>query len=217
MTDFDDLIDTDDLDPAEAQRLRRVHELLLQAGPPPELSPALEQPVAGRQPIAVQPGSVHRQGELVAFPRLLHRRVGAWAALVAVAAAAVFGGGYVLGHSTTSGTFAAERLVPMHGVKAAGMGQSHAAVHVARPDAAGNSPMLVSVVGLPKQQQAGAYYELWLSRSGKPIAPCGAFRVNGKTTSIRLTVPYALRRYDGWVITAVRPGQEEPGTVVMST
>jgi hypothetical protein len=213
MTDFDDLIDTGDLDPAEVQRLRRVHELLLQAGPPPELSPALEQPIAVRQPTAVP-----RQGELVAFPRLRRRRVGAWAAAAAVAAAAVFGGGYVLGHSSTaSSTFAAERLVPMHGVEAVGMGQSHAAIHVAKADAAGNWPMLVSVVGLPKQQQAGAYYELWLSRSGKPIAPCGTFRVSGKTTTIRLTVPYALRRYDGWVITAVRPGEEEPGTVVMST
>ena len=41
MTNFDDLIDSDDLSPEEELRLRRVHELLLQAGPPADLPPAL--------------------------------------------------------------------------------------------------------------------------------------------------------------------------------
>jgi hypothetical protein len=38
--DFDDLVD-DDVAGTERERLRKVHELLLQAGPPPELSPEL--------------------------------------------------------------------------------------------------------------------------------------------------------------------------------
>ena len=43
MSDFKDLIDADGLDPEEEARLRHVHELLVQAGPPPDLPPALEQ------------------------------------------------------------------------------------------------------------------------------------------------------------------------------
>jgi len=41
MSDFKDLIDADGLDPEEEARLRHVHELLVQAGPPPDLPPAL--------------------------------------------------------------------------------------------------------------------------------------------------------------------------------
>ncbi len=39
--DFDDLVGTD-VEQAERERLRRVHDLLLEAGPPPELSPEIE-------------------------------------------------------------------------------------------------------------------------------------------------------------------------------
>jgi len=39
--DFDELIDGE-IDGAERERLRRMHELVLRAGPPPELSPQLE-------------------------------------------------------------------------------------------------------------------------------------------------------------------------------
>ena len=46
MTEFDDLIDRDGLDVAEEARLRRVHDLLVQAGPPPELPPAHSTPAA---------------------------------------------------------------------------------------------------------------------------------------------------------------------------
>ncbi|MDX6505955.1 MAG: hypothetical protein QOG06_599, partial [Gaiellaceae bacterium] len=36
MTDFHDLIDTAGLAPQEEARLRHAHELLVQAGPPPD-------------------------------------------------------------------------------------------------------------------------------------------------------------------------------------
>lgn len=202
MSDLDDLIDTDDLDPATEARLRRVHDLLVQAGPPAELSPALE-----------QPATAPPHGELIAFPLPLRRRFGSLALVAAAAAALVFGGGYLLGHSKAkSAAFTTERTVPMHGID-----NSRAAIRLASADSAGNWPMLVSVTGLPKQAQPKAYYELWLSRNGKPIAPCGGFRVHGKTTTIRLTVPYALHGFDGWVVTAVEPGQRDPGRVVMQT
>ena len=41
--DFDALVG-DDLEPAEHARLLRVHEMLREAGPPPELTPHLSAP-----------------------------------------------------------------------------------------------------------------------------------------------------------------------------
>ena len=40
--DFDELVGTE-VSAAERERLHRVHDLLVEAGPPPELSPELEQ------------------------------------------------------------------------------------------------------------------------------------------------------------------------------
>ena len=65
--------------------------------------------------------------------------------------------------------------------------------------------MLVEVSGLPEQTNQAAYYELWLTHNGKAVAPCGSFRVHGKTTRVRLSVPYSLKSFDGWVVTAQPP------------
>jgi len=48
VTEFRELIDPNDLSPEEEARLRRVHELLQQAGPPPDLPPALLEPPGER-------------------------------------------------------------------------------------------------------------------------------------------------------------------------
>src|SRR5919201_1786294 len=81
------IVDREGLGPEEEARLRRVHELLVRAGPPPDLPPALE-----RTPEAAE-------AEIVQFP-LLPRRRWAVAALVAATLVAIaFGGGYLLGHS----------------------------------------------------------------------------------------------------------------------
>jgi hypothetical protein len=77
--------------------------------------------------------------------------------------------------------------------------------------------MLVEVSGLPEQQNRNAYYELWLTKHGKPFVACGAFRVHGKTTRVRLTVPYSLRGYDGWVVTSQPPRDQGIGPVVLTT
>ena len=76
MSDFRDIVDTEGLGPDEEARLRRVHDLLVQAGPPPDLPPALE-----RTPEAAE-------AEIVQFPLLPRRRWMA-AALVAAAVAAI--------------------------------------------------------------------------------------------------------------------------------
>lgn len=201
MTRFDDLVDREGLPPDEEARLRRVHELLVQAGPPPDLPPSLE-----------GPPSALAGGEVVQFPLLPRRR---WS-LAAVAAVALvllgFGGGYLVGHAKTKATaFATKRAVPMHGRNALAL------LRLAPRDGAGNWPMLLEVNNLPTQKDPRAYYELWLTRDGKPVAPCGSFRVNARTTTVRLSVPYDFGGYDGWVVTRQAARQHTPGPVVLTT
>ncbi len=202
MTDLRDLIDVDDLDPDERARLERVHELLLDAGPPVELPPALEKPV-----------TAPKEAEVVAFPLLPPRRVGAAVLIAAAVAAATFVGGFAFGHSKAKpAPLAAERVVSMHGTGAL------AVLKVGKDDSVGNWPMELSVSGLPRQAQRTAYYELWLTQKDNgPMLPCGTFRVHGKTTTVRLSVPYSFKHASGWVVTRQVPGGAEPGPVVLTT
>ena len=200
---FDELIGGDDLTPEEEAKLRRVHELLVEAGPPPDLPPALEHPLA---PL---------EADVIEYPFFARRRTAAVAIIAIAAALAVFGAGYAFGHSKAKpASLGVARTVSMHGV-AGRLG----AISVGAPDKAGNWPMLVSVDGLPAQPNPRAYYELWLTRNGKPVAPCGGFRVHGATTTVQLTVPYRLSRFDGWVVTVQQPtpGDNGPGRVVLTT
>ena len=60
--------------------------------------------------------------------------------------------------------------------------------------------MLVKVEGL-RQLPKGGYYELLLTKDGKPVAVCGSFKVNPDgVTEVRLGASYDLRRFDGWVV-----------------
>jgi hypothetical protein len=201
MSDFREIVDTEGLGPEEEARLRRVHDLLVQAGPPPDLPPSLE-----RTPEAAE-------AEIVQFP-LMPRRRWAVAALVAAALAAIaFGGGYALGHSKGGAEgFAVSHVVPMHGPHGA-----QGVVRVSYRDSVGNWPMEIEVNGLPKQPNRGATYQLWLTRGHKPRELCGTFRVSGDPTTVRFSVPYELRGVDGWVVTAQPPNAHAPGPVVLTT
>ena len=202
MTDFDELIDRADLSADEELRLRRVHDLLLQAGPPADLPPALE---------GIPAGGRHAGAEIVEFP--LPRRRWAVAAVAALAAVVLaFGGGYVLGHSKEQSAFAASRVVPMHGANGA-----LAVLRIAKADEVGNWPMQIEVTGLPAQAKRGAYYTLWLTKGHKPVEPCGTFRVHGSTTIARFTIPYSLEDVDGWVVTAPPRTDARPGPIVLTT
>lgn len=196
-----DIIDTDDLAADERERLERVHDLLLQAGPPVELPPELHEPRGTPD------------ADVIQFPMLPKRRAGAVVLLAAAVAAATFVGGFAWGHSKAKpATLAAERIVNMHGPNAL------AVLKVAPADTVGNWPMQLSVSGLPAQAKRDAYYELWLTQKNGPKLPCGSFRVHGsKTTTVRLSVPYSLRRASGWVVTRETPGGPEPGPVVLTT
>ena len=200
MSDFRDLVDTDGLDSEEEARLRRVHDLLVQAGPPPDLPPSLE-----RTPEAAE-------AEIVQFPLLPRRR---WAALAVAAAALVliaFAGGYLLADSKGSSSFTVHRVVPMQGAA-----DAQAILRIAGNDGADNWPMELEVTGLPKQPDRASYYELWLTKGGKPVEPCGFFRVDGSKTTVRMSVPYDFAQADGWVVTAQRGGARAPGPVVLRT
>jgi hypothetical protein len=201
MSDFEEFVDVEGLGPDEEARLRRMHELLVQAGPPPDLPPSLE-----RTPEAAE-------AEIVQFPLLPKRR---WAAIAVVAAAlllAAFGGGYLFGHSKGGpSAFEVNRVVPMQGP-----GGAQAVIKISSKDSAGNWPMEVEVTGLPKQAGRDSYYELWLTRGHKPVELCGSFRVHGDTTKVRFTVPYDATGIDGWVVTEQPRGTREPGPVVLTT
>jgi hypothetical protein len=200
MNEFNDIVDTAGLSPGEAERLRRVHELLVEAGPPPDLSPALEHPTGPAE------------AEVIQFPLMPPRRWAAAGLAAAALALVALGGGYLLGHAHAKpAAFVTWRVVPMQGQR------SLAVLRIGKHDKAGNWPMELAVTGLPTQTNPQAYYELWLTRNGKPVAPCGSFRVNTRNTTVQLSVPYSFSRFDGWVVTAQPPNDRSIGPVVLKT
>jgi len=198
--DFDELVGTD-LDTDERERLLRAHELLVAAGPPPELPPSLAEPRA--------------PGAEIITPFFNRRRNATVAVLAAAIAAAAFGIGYLVGGSGGSG-FPKRATVVMHGTPAAPSG-AIASIALGNRDDAGNWELRVRVSNLDKLP-AGGYYTLWLSRKGRPVAPCGSFVVGGQpTTELHYTVAYKLKSFDGWVVTEQTRGHHEPGRVLLKT
>ena len=204
--DFDELVGND-VAGDERERLRRTHDLLVQAGPPPELSPELEQvpwPDEALQPLGL-------------FRTPKRRRGPSWVQ-VALAAAAVLVVGFLLGKAVNSRShsFAATHVIKMHGTSQAR--NAFAAVALGRESGDGNWPMLVTVTNLPPAR--GGYYDLWLSLHGKPIALCGTFNthVNGDT-EVRMSAAYDLRnlKFDGWIVTRQTGGVPETQTPTVLT
>lgn len=170
---FDELVG-DDLPLEDRERLRRVHELLVAADPPPELPQLLASP-----PVR-------------ALPR---RRVAALL-LAAALALAAFGAGWLLGGPNDE--FDVRRAVPMRST--ANAPSASGLIELGYPDDEGNWPMLVTVRGL-KPLPEGGYYELLLTRDGKPVAVCGSFKVKAQgATTVRLGASYDLGNFDGWVV-----------------
>src|SRR5712691_7595220 len=181
--DFHDLVG-DEGTPEELARLRRVHELLIAAGPPPELSPRL----------AEAPSTIGRTSWL---PR---RRRGAALALVVGVAAAAFGIGFLIGDRGSKEFPSKGSPIAMHALTPGS--PAKASILIGNRDEVGNWPLLVRISGL-KPLPKGVWYELYLTRKGKPAAYCGAFSVasSGRTT-VHFSVPYRLKRFDGWIVTA---------------
>jgi hypothetical protein len=198
--DFNELVG-EGLSAEESARLLRAHELLLAAGPVPELPPGLEEPRIGDRRA--------RLGEN-AYQLLPRRRTGAALALAAAIALIAFVGGYAVGFRHDG--FSTQYTVPLHAVS------GHAAsakINIGDRDSHGNWPLRLEVSGLPKLQQG--YYEMFLTR-GKHSWTCGTFAGGGRSTvKVRLTVPYNLRQGDGWIVTKELPGHASPGPTVLTT
>jgi hypothetical protein len=184
--DFRELVG-EDLRPEERARLERVHDLLVTAGPPPELPPHL-----------VQPDVDPREGSAVAF--LPRRRAGLMLGLAAAIALIAFLGGFVAGRAKD--TFPTAFDVPMQGTALAA--NASATIHVGEVDSSGNWPLKVVAHGL-RPLPKGEYYEMFLTRGGKRAATCGTFRLSDGD-SVRLNAPYRLSGFDGWIVTLEHPG-----------
>jgi hypothetical protein len=197
VTDWVDEI-VEGLDPAEQRRLRGVHELLVQAGPPPELPAAL----------ATLPDDPPRRRRF-ALPR--RRRLVVALAFAAVLVALAFAGGYLTGDRNGSTSVAQ----PVRAVTMSGNG-AVASLRVGAPDLAGNWPVDFKVDGLPKQRGTYAYYEIFVLRDGKPSYPCAGFRVKNGTTKVSFVVPYRVKSSTRWVVTQVDSDNHWPGRIVMT-
>ena len=192
--DFDELVG-DDLSSEERHRLLRAHELLIAAGPLPELPPSLADPRAPYEETN---------------PFFNRRRNATIAVLAAALAAAAFGIGYLTG-GRGGDDFAAQKTIVMHGTSAAPAG-AIASVALGAKDDAGNFELLVRASNLEKLDR-GAYYTLWLTKKHKAVVSCGSFVVSGdsdSTTEVLFTVSYPLKRFDGWVVTKQKRGEREP-------
>jgi hypothetical protein len=183
--DFRELVG-DDLPAEEEARLRQIHDLLVAAGPPEELPPAL-----------AEPPSEARRSNVVPFPGP-RRRLGAALVLAASLAALLFGGGYWVGAERHA--FKAEETFSMRGAS-----NAFASIKMAPADDAHNWPLELRVRGL-RDLPKGGYYELLLTKNGKLGLSCGTFRTHDGKTTIVLNAPYPLRRWDGWVVIAHEPG-----------
>ena len=192
-----------DVTAAERERLQHVHDLLLRAGPPPELTPELE------------------AGPTLALTLQPRRRPIKPRALMLLAAALVvslvFFAGYIVanggGSASSTGTKPVRELA-LAGTPAAPHAQGVLQIWRSK---AGNWPMSLSVAGLPKLPPH-TYYEVYLVRGGKPWGSCGTFRVEGPSTGtvkVMLTAPYSLHRGDSWVVTRAGRGGVEPGRTVL--
>lgn len=194
MLRFEDLVEGGA--PEELARLRRAHDALLAAGPPPELPQRLSQPPRVARRVALLAGGRRRLT----------------LALAAALTAAAFGVGFFLGNRGDE--FPQSRAVAMRGLGATE--NASARIVLGEPDSVGNWPMLLRVRGLKPLEKG--WYELYLTKDGKKIAPCGPFAVKESgTTEVRMSVPYELDRYDGWVIVAYDVETHETGPPLLTT
>ena len=197
MNDFDELIDAD-VAGEERARLERVHGLLVEAGPPPEL------------PVGLQHG--YRPDELElkrSKKRTMPRKIAYLAAAVIV-----IGTAFAVGFATGS-----RKPSPVGTLRLSGTAanpQAHATLDVL-PNVDGNWPMTLTVRGLPAVT-APTYYVVWLERGGKLWAQCGSFVVSKPSTllTLQLNAPYALKPTDSWVVTRETYGKPSTRTTVLA-
>jgi len=171
---FDELVGPE-VEASERARLLRVHEALVEAGPPPELSSSLAKPPT--------PSVV---------PLARRRRRAGRLALAAALGAVAFAVGFLI---ADTGGRSTERVIAMSG--AAGASASLENFEV---DEAGNWPMELDVEGLAPPA-SGGLYQLWLTKDGELSALCGNFLAEPDgTTVVPMNAPWRLNEFDGWVV-----------------
>lgn len=197
-----ELIDLAGLTSAELARLERVHGFLLAAGPPAELPAGLLDP-----PETSEPGAV-----IVPLAARRPRRAVAML-IAATVAVACFGSGYLLANQTHASSTRVAQIVSLQGPR---QRNSFASLRVGRADAGGNSPIRLTVTGLPPLATR-ARYALIIWGAGRPSAICGTFTVgNNGPTTVSFSVPYAITKTTRWVVTEMAAGAY-PGHVVMTS
>ncbi len=182
-------------DPRERDRLRRMHDLLVATGPPPELSPAL----AGA-PAA--PAAEEEEPDTSWMPP---RRLGATLLVGAGLLAAAFGVGYMTGDRGSDeepAAVPAEQPAQVISLRPSDQNDTAgASIALGRKGPDGNLPMTLTVRGL-MPLTGGDYYVLALTRNGEPTVTCGTFNVAPSgTTTVEMVAAYDLERFDGWAIT----------------
>jgi hypothetical protein len=202
--DFDDLVGND-LSQAERDRLRGVHDLLVAAGPPPELTPELESVQWPEEALAPL-GLTRRAG------KRKHSRLILVAATLTIAVAA-----FLLGQATrtNSSSMDVREVVKLQGTTLDR--DALATLELGNPDLQGNWPMILHATGLQSLPKAG-YYDLYLTRKGKPVALCATFNVTRRgEVNIRFSAAYQLDHFDrhGWVVTRQIPPNHEPTEIVL--
>ena len=189
---------------AERDRLRRTHELLLQAGPPAELPPGLRK--------APRMGVVNLQERR----RVMKRRT-----LVLLAAAlsvvAVFFAGYAVSNQRhkSGSVSSAPKVISLEGTALAPHARATLEVWHSRD---GNLPMRLSVAGL-RRLPPHSYYDVYLVRKGQlePWGLCGSFVVgaSSRVMTLKFNAPYGHEKGDSWVVTRPGQGGTEPGQTVL--
>ncbi len=160
-----------------------MHQALIEAGPPPELSPRLSAPPADN-----------------VVPLRRRRRRAGLALLAAAFAVGAFAIGFVVADSDGPAT---DRVIALSGA-----GGATASLVVFEIDDAGNWPMKLEVEGLEPATD-GSRYQLWLTREGELAALCGSFLVETEgTTVVPMNAPWRFDEFDGWVVVA--EGSETP-------
>ena len=194
-SDFDEIVGNEPMG-GDRERLRQVHELLVLAGPPPELTPELR---AGPT-LGMTMGKPRK--------RFLARPMVLLAAALTIAAIFL---GYSIGSGSSSAR--AQQTLSLHGTTAAPNAIGSLQIF---PQQAGNWPMTITVANLPALPQH-AYYEVYLVRNGKPYLSCGIFTVDGgtKPVTVSLNAPYVFKPGDSWVVTRDLPGQKGAGQTVL--
>lgn len=191
MTTLDELIDAEP-EGAERARLQNVHELLREAGPPPELPPELE------------------SGPTLAMTlgRMRARRLSRRMFLPAVAAALILVA--IIGIATGSPEQGL-RAIPLRGTAAAPDAVGTLAVFDATDD---TQQMKIDVQGVEP-----GLYAVYLVRKGIPWKKCGTFTVKNSAGDRPATInsPYLARPGDSWVVTRVTAAGHGPTILVPAT